>query len=83
MDLINFKSLHYMDNTNQKSTKKATNQVRILGITICIPQNLIFKYVESHKCIISLLHKILRHHAFKNLVKLLNKIMNNKRTFQN
>ena len=64
-------------------TKKVTHQVRMQGITICIPQNLIYKYVETHISIISLLLKILIHHINKNKAHLTDKLMNKIRNFQN
>jgi|APCry1669190119_1035276.scaffolds.fasta_scaffold06742_1 hypothetical protein len=62
-------------------TKKVTHQVRTLGITICIPQNLIYKYVETHFSIIRL--KILIHRTNKNKAHLTDKLMNSNQNIQN
>jgi hypothetical protein len=75
MDLIDFKVLLYNCHTLLKHIKRVTPQVRIQGITICIPQNLIYKYVESHTSKITHLHKIINLLTYKNTANPIDKIM--------
>lgn len=82
MDLIDFKNLHYKCHTLLKHIKRVTLQVRIQGITICIPQNLIYKYVESHISKITHLLKIINLLTYKNTANLIDKIMNVNRISQ-
>ena len=83
MDPIGFKNLHYRRNTLLNRTKNVTLQVRMQGITICIPQNLIYKYVERQIYKISLLLKIRKLLTYKNIANLIDKLMNSNRIPQN